>query len=205
MTTYYLTSIYGPTGPAGPQGVVGERGPTGFLSTSDDVQVSTLSCADIAVSGDLVVAGSVDKTTRLCGRYIGNALSIGNGAYSTVTWDSEDARFVNGTTTLSYSGGLFTNTTAVSRVYFVTVSVTWGSSTAGRRILRLLVNTTNNESYHYGQEMEIPVSTLSQTSQVSGVVVLHAGEYFKCVVYQSSGGALMLGGNNNSKIVVAEI
>jgi hypothetical protein len=142
--------------------------PDGLL-TGAKLAAGAVGPAQLAIVEAVRVRHSVDQAAA-------------NGAYTTLSFDTE----LSDVSAMHAAGTPARLTAVTAGVYIIGASVQFANSAVGMRQLTLFLNSTT----YFATLDALPNTSFGHTMTVTGLMVLAAGDYVTCQVYQNSGGSL---------------
>jgi hypothetical protein len=166
---------------------------------------------DSGSAGQLLVSGGGGSAPTYWGtsvapaclsRFHSTSQTINNNTQTTVLFDTIDNSISVGVTGLSYSAGVFTNTTSTTLTFEVNFSLFISSNSSATRVVWI---SSSNTSNRIGASEVAPnssgVNPVGMNS--SGVVTLPANGTFQVNAFQNSGSTLSIVGVSTSPTVIS--
>lgn len=122
-----------------------------------------------------------------CALYSASAISVANGTFQTINWDSEFFD-TNGFHSTSSNTSRFTIPSGYAGKYLISANLTFASNSTGTRDMIWYLNGVSTGQFLYG------ANAGSRPTTISGSTVLNlaVGDYIYIAAYQTSGGSLNL-------------
>lgn len=157
-------------------------------NTNGNVGIGTTNpTTRLSVAGNMNVTGTLTRFPVFDSRRVATLQNINNTTITTILFDAVDY-FSSGSFPLSYSAGVWTNTSGQTIMCTISYTVSFSSNGSGVRQVWIVVNGSNN------------AGRFAYTSQISDIVtgsatlVLNNGETFGINTWQTSGATATIGG-----------
>ena len=175
--------------------VTGSETVSGSLSVSGSASVSSLAVTGAITSANLTCTGLVRCITPVMARRLSIATTINTSTVTTATWDVSDTFNYNSAMSgLSYSAGVFTNTSGETRVYSVSYTVCFAQNSSGTERSAYLAHNSDSGTTRYSKISQAGSSTSVNFIPGSCIVTLANNDTVAVYVYQDSGSSLGFGG-----------
>jgi hypothetical protein len=157
-----------------------------------------------AISGALTVGGTVTRTIPIMARRHSTSQTITNMFTTRALFDTQDV-LNSGTTGLTYSAGVFTNTSGSTRTFLINVMIAFSANVTGQRIVWIHYNgeanlDDNTKRYGYMDTNAATGGVELTIIPTSAVLTLANNETFTINCWQNSGASLTIGGNGGSGV-----